>query len=532
MNKILVLIKKIIPQSLFKKMQPIYHLVLNWLAGIWYRFPSEKLIVVGITGTTGKTTTVFMTAELLRSVGFKVGYTSTAMFSDGEKDWLNDKKMTMLGRFLTQKMLRQMVKNKCEVAIVETTSEGIVQNRHRFINYDIVAFTGLYPEHIDSHGSFENYKNVKLKLFSHLENSKVKLRSIFLKFPRYKIQPSIRRSRGTNKSQDTISKIQTNSSESLNNKVGTELKLNNSDFNQSSTPDHMTGQGLKIQNFFKTIIVNLDDEFAEEFLDFEVGRKIGFKKVESQKSKVKSQNLEVIDYRFLEMNKIGTKFIFNDEEIQLKILGKFNALNATVAGCIGKSLKIDDKKIKQGLERVNNLPGRLERINEGQDFIVIVDYAFEPVAVTKLYETIKILQPNKIIHILGSTGGGRDKNRRGKLGRLAGKKADYVIITNEDPYDDDPMDIIKDVSKGAESVGKIKDKNLFLIEDRRQAIKKAISLANKNDLVLITGKGSEQAIAVKDGQLIPWDDRKVVREILKKCLDKYRQNGCNNQLKK
>jgi UDP-N-acetylmuramoyl-L-alanyl-D-glutamate--2,6-diaminopimelate ligase len=138
MNKILVLIKKIIPQPLFRKIQPGYHLAMNWLAGVWYGFPSEKLMVVGITGTTGKTTTVFMTAELLRSAGLKVGYTSTAMFSDGEKDWLNDKKMTMLGRFFTQRMLRQMVKNGCRVAIVETTSEGIVQNRHRFINYDIV----------------------------------------------------------------------------------------------------------------------------------------------------------------------------------------------------------------------------------------------------------------------------------------------------------------------------------------------------------------------------------------------------------
>ena len=205
MNKILNIIKKIIPRSLFEKMQPGYHLALNWLAGVWYGFPSNKLLVVGVTGTTGKTTTVFMIAEMLRKAGFKVGYTSTAMFSDGQKDWLNDKKMTMLGRFFTQRMLRRMVKNKCQVAIVETTSEGIVQYRHRFINYDIVLFTGLYPEHIDSHGSFENYKKAKLKLFEHLENSKVK------------------------NIQDTRHKIQTSS---------------------------------------KTIIVNLDDEQAKDFLDF------------------------------------------------------------------------------------------------------------------------------------------------------------------------------------------------------------------------------------------------------------------------
>jgi len=460
MNKILVLIKKIIPQPLFRKIQPSYHLVLNWLAGVWYGFPSEKLTVVGITGTTGKTTTVFMTAELLRSAGLKVGYTSTAMFSDGEKDWLNDKKMTMLGRFFTQRMLRQMVKNGCQVAIVETTSEGIVQNRHRFINYDIVEFTGLYPEHIDSHGSFENYKNAKLKLFEHL------------------------------------------SQKSKDKKLKDKIK--------------------------KTIVVNLDDEYAKEFLDFTVERKIGFfsgkpleKKIGMQEeNKSQNPNLELVEYRFLEMNKTGTKFVFAETEIQLKILGEFNALNATAAGCIGRALGIDDKEIKKGLEKIDNLPGRLERIEEGQNFTVVVDYAFEPVAVTKLYETVKVFQANRIIHILGSTGGGRDVDRREKLGRIAGEKADIVIVTNEDPYDDNPMEIIKAVAKGAEKVGKIKNENLFLIEDRQKAIKEAVSLARENDLILLTGKGSEQAIAVKNGELLPWDDREVVREELKKaCLN-------------
>ncbi len=451
MSKILVLIKKIIPKGLFKKIQPGYHLIMNWLAAAWYRFPSDKLTVVGITGTTGKTTTVFMTAELLRSAGLKVGYTSTAMFSDGNKDWLNDKKMTMLGRFFTQRMLQKMVKNKCDVAIVETTSEGIVQNRHRFINYDIVEFTGLYPEHIDSHGSFDNYKNAKLKLFKHLGECKKK-----------------------------------------------HLKISSHD----------------IGCIKKTVIVNLDDEHSSEFLSFEAEKKMGFSN-DKQRVSDNEQGVEVIRYKFKEMNKIGTRFIFDDKQVQLKILGEFNALNATAAGCIGKALGVDNKKIAQGLERLKSLPGRLERIEEGQDFTVVVDYAFEPVAVAKLYETVKVLEPSRIIHVLGSTGGGRDLDRRAKLGKLAGKKADYVIVTNEDPYDDDPMEIIKDVAQGAIDVGKTENESLFLIEDRGEGIEKAISLAKENDVVLITGKGSEQAIAIKNEQLISWDDRVAVRNVFK-----------------
>ncbi len=122
----------------------------------------------------------------------------------------------------------------------------------------------------------------------------------------------------------------------------------------------------------------------------------------------------------------------------------------------------------------------------------------------------------KIIHVLGSAGGGRDIARRPKLGQIAGQLADFVIITNEDPYDDDPKLIIDQVAVGAEHAGKILDTNLFTILDRREAIAKALSLASKDDIVLITGKGSEQAICLAAGRLLPWDDRKVAKEELAK----------------
>jgi UDP-N-acetylmuramoyl-L-alanyl-D-glutamate--2,6-diaminopimelate ligase len=445
MNKILICIKKIIPKKLFKKLQPVYHYVVNFLAALFYGFPSNKMTVIGVTGTTGKTTVVYMTAKLLQNAGYKVGYTSTAMFGDGKKEWLNDKKMTMLGRFFTQKMLRHMVQNGCSVAIVETTSEGVVQYRHKFINYDVMLFTGLYPEHIDSHGSFENYKKAKLQLFEHVGKCDKK-------------------------------------------------KL----------------VGVKD---YKTIIVNIDDKHAGDFLNCDVERKICF----TQNDNVdKNSMCEFVVYKYESANKTGIKFVFENTQIQLKILGKFNAMNATAAGCVAKTLNISNKDIKKGLESIEQLPGRIERIEEGQDFTVIVDYAFEPVAVSKLYETISVLKPKKIIHVLGSTGGGRDVSRRSKLGKLAAKNASFIIITNEDPYDDDPMQIIEDVAQGAKDAGAKKDENLFLIKDRKKAIQKALSLANTEDVVLITGKGSEQAIATKDGMLIPWDDRKVVRELLKK----------------
>ncbi|MEA3463869.1 MAG: UDP-N-acetylmuramyl-tripeptide synthetase [Patescibacteria group bacterium] len=469
MDKLLNRIKRIIPKRIFKFFQPAYHFLLSWFSALIYSRPSEKLIVIGVTGTTGKTTSVYLIAKMLESAGYKVGYTSTAMFSDGEKEWLNDKKMTMIGRFFTQKILRQMVCNKCQYAIIETTSEGIAQYRHYFINYDILVFTGLYKEHIDSHGSFENYKQTKGKLFAYLKNCKTK----YVDDKKYVC-----------KSDTGIKKI---------------------DLNRVK----------------KVIIANGDDEHADYFL--------GFKAEEKMKVEVKSEKLEVINKKSKEYSDVkkvialnvdvdssGTSFVVNGVKINLRLLGEFNIANAMTAVCLGLSQGLEMEQIKKGLGNIKGVAGRFERIDSGQNFIVIVDYAFEPRAVAKLYETVKLIPHKKVIHVLGSTGGGRDVVRRPKLGKLAGEKADYVIITNEDPYDDDPRIIIDQVAVGAEHVGKKIGDNLFKILDRREAIRKALFLASKGDVVLITGKGSEQAICIAGGEKIKWDDREVVREELQK----------------
>ena len=473
-DKILNKIKRYVPNKLFEALQPVYHFTLNWLAAFVYGHPSEKLIVIGVTGTTGKTTSVFLIAKTLEGAGYKVGFTSTAMFNDGKKEWLNDKKMTMIGRFFTQKILRKMVKHKCQYAIVETTSEGIKQFRHKFINYDILVFTGLYPEHIESHGSFEKYKEAKGKLFEHLKKCKVKY-------------------------------------------------ADDKKFVKSGI------SGLKktdLNRVRKTSIINLDDKNANYFLDFWAEEKIAYTK--EDKEKINGE--EVVEYKFVEANRDSTTFMFNAPtpnpsptrssrerriKVKLQLLGDFNIVNAMNAVCVSLSQNIDAKDIKKGLEKIEGVAGRLEKINEGQNFTVIVDYAFEPNAVSKLYETIKMIPYKKVIHVLGSTGGGRDAARRPKLGELAGKNADVAIITNEDPYDEDPQVIIDAVAEGALHAGKELNKNLFKILDRHEAIEKALEFAEENDIVLITGKGSEQAMCVANGEKVTWDDRAVVRGILK-----------------
>lgn len=466
------LIRRFIPKPLLN----LYHFCLAKMAAFWYRYPSEKMMVAGITGTGGKSTTVYLLAKILEAAGKKVGATSTLFFKVGEREWLNDKKMTMLGRFQTQKLLATMVKNGCEIAIVETTSQGIEQYRHLGINYDIAVLTNLYPEHLEAHGGFENYKKAKGKLFAGLIKSRRKT-----------FGPA------------------------------------------------------------KTIIVNGDDENADYFLSFPAERKFTFSVILTPRPESGGKNPLPInkgsfgpfDYRSgqalrpqddimgqpekitatdLSITGQGIQFTINETNFNLPLLSQFNLYNTLCAVTIAQALGLSLSEIQKASQTITSIPGRLEFIDQGQPFKIIVDYAFEPRAMNGLYDIVKMVPHQKIVQVLGSAGGGRDKSRRPKLGEMAGEKADYVIVTNEDPYDENPQTIIDQVAAGAIVAGKRVEDNLFKILDRRVAIAKALSLARPGDLVLITGKGCEQAICVKNGKKVTWDDREVVKQELKKQL--------------
>ena len=406
-------------------MLTLYHRTLSWSAALWYGNPSKKMVVIGVTGTSGKTTTSYLIAYALEARGDKTGMLTTALFKVGDQLWENRTKMTMLGRFQTQRWLRKMYRAGCGYAIIEASSQGIAQYRHEHIAFDIVVLTNLWPEHVEAHGGFENYKRAKIALFEYVAA-----------LPRKVIQGV------------TIPRVE---------------------------------------------ILNGTNEYAPDFV------KDGFDRV---------VRLGVPPYAAEQVQTTldGSLFMMNGINVALRLPGITNVENALATLAVADALGFSSNETTRMLAVIPGLPGRYEQIAEGQSFRVIVDFAFEPVAVTKLYELVNATSHDRIIHVLGSCGGGRDAARRPILGRIAGEQADIIIVTNEDPYDDDPREIIDQVAAGAVAAGKRDDLDLFRIDDRHQAIRRAIELAQGNDLVLITGKGSEPVMAVAGGRKIPWSD--------------------------
>jgi len=429
-----------IPESMIQ----LYHWFLARFAALIYRYPSRELIVIGVTGTNGKSTTVQFIGQLLESLGERVGWTTTASFKVAENEWVNDKKMTMLGRFQTQKLLREMVDAGCRYAIVETSSQGIAQSRHVGIDYDVAVFTNLTPEHIEAHGGFEPYKQAKGKLFSSLNRFVVK-------------------------------------------------KIN--------------GKEIK-----KIAVANLDDPYAHYFLSLGGGLKTGIGIISNNGTDINTA--PVIPERF-DLSGACTTLELQGLTIHLKTIGRFNVLNLLAAMTTVHALGYSWEDVQTAAEALEGVPGRLERIDEGQPFTVIVDYAYEPAALSAVYEALEFIEHKRLIHITGSAGGGRDVARRRILGEMAAEHDDIVIVANEDPYDEDPMQIIHEVADAALRAGKQDGVNLFRILDRQEAIEKATQIARPGDLVLITGKGSEPVMAVANGQKIPWDDRAAVRKALR-----------------
>ncbi len=417
------------------------HWILPQLADWYYNRPGKKMIIIGVTGTKGKSSTCRFIASVLEAGGYKVGLMTTVEFQIGSERFPNKQKMSMLGKGQIQKMLAKMVEAGCQYAVVETSSQGILQNRHLGVHYDIAVFTNLGREHVEAHGSYENLRADKGKLFKILKQEPNKI-------------------------------------------------LN----------------GKKIS---KINIVNSDDKEAQFFAAFPADEYWSYGTTSSDKPH------HVLAEKIVASSR-GVDFEVGGQPYHLAILGGFNAANAVAAITVGLSQGIAPAQIAQGLVTVTSIAGRMQFVEVGQPFKVFVDYAHEPMSLTALFTALKTVigSTKRVIGVVGSDGGGRDKGKRVEMGRIAGKLCDVVVVTDVNCYDEDPAEIAEMLAIGAREMGKKDGVDLFVVVDRREGIAQALKLAQPGDAVAITAKGTEPYIAVADGKQIPWDDATVAKELL------------------
>lgn len=420
MDTLLYYIKKGIPTSLFAFVQPVYHYILSCIGALYYRFPSKEITVIGVTGTKGKSTVTELINALLEADGRRTAVAGTIRFKIGEKSERNLYKMTMPGRFFMQKFLRDAVNAGCDIAVIEMTSQGVLQYRHKFIHLDALVFTNLSPEHIEAHGSYEKYVAAKLELAKALEISQ--------KRPRY-------------------------------------------------------------------MIANRDDDHGADFLEKDVEHKLPY---------------GLSDLELHTLNKEDISLVLDGTTLRVPLVGLFNVYNTLAAITCAQAFGVPLKTINKALTNLSPIKGRVERFKSpkgaSKKITAIVDYAHTPDSLEKLY---KAFDKEKKICVLGNTGGGRDTWKRPEMGRIAAQYCERVILTNEDPYDENPRKIIEDMVRGIDDESK-----LTVIMDRRKAIHTALEEAPSGSVVIISGKGTDPYIMGPNNTKMPWSDAKVVQQEL------------------
>lgn len=431
-------VRAMVPEALLLQ----YHRAISWAAAAWYGFPSRRMIVVGITGTKGKTTTANMMHAVLTAGGIKAGIITTANIRISTEESMNTYHMTMPGRAAIHRTMARMVAAGCTHCVVEVTSEGLKQYRHTGIAFDTAVFTNLFPEHLPSHNnSFDDYKAMKRRLFATLATR-----------PRKMVD-------GT-----TVS---------------------------------------------TTIVANADSEHAAYYLACDADSKVTYG-IETA-ADVRATGVSTVDGH--------AAFDCGGQQYVLGVPGEFNAINALPAIVVGQRAGVSKDRIAAGLAGCTLIPGRMETIDAGQPYAVVVDYAHERQSMTLALTAARGMAApgGRVTVLLGAEGGGRDPRKRPAMGEVAAQLADRVIVSNVDPYDDDPLVIIEDIAVAAEAAGKVRGTNLLTVPDRREGIRAALADAVAGDVVIITGKGAEQSMVV-GGVKIPWDDRTVVREELTRLM--------------
>lgn len=411
-----------------------YHKFMAYLVSAAYGFPAKDMRVIAVTGTSGKSTTVSMIASIFGEISPNLGVLSSVLVKIKDKILDNDTKITSFSRVDLNRVLRSMKKAGCDTLVLEVTSHALVQSRLAGIPIDAAVLTNLAGDHLEYHGGFENYLEAKMKLFTHLMNTR------------------------------------------------------------------------KHKSLRKIAVLPKDEPYARAFESLAKEQKISFGLGQGAAISASEISYEPDRTRFT-LHYGDTRI-----SIRLKLPGKINLLNALAAASVAYGFGISVDIVQKGLEKIGGMPGRYEsvRCDPNQNFLTIVDYAHTPKALQELCSFYRPFAKGKLIIVFGATGGGRDKSKRPLMGEVVSKYCDIVIVTDDDPYEEDRWSIIEQVASVVKN--KQEGESFFKILGRREAIKKALSLCEKNDILLITGKGCER-IWIVGKEKIPWDDREVVKQL-------------------
>ena len=391
-----------------------------------YRHPSRELVVIGVTGTDGKTTTTTMIQQMLLTAGRPSGSMSTVDIRHGDNVDLNDSRQTTLEALEIQEQLARMRDSGLKYAVIETSSHGLALQRVVGVDYDVAAFTNIAHEHLDFHKTIEAYQEAKARLI---------------------------------------------------------------DLTAGSVAKGVT----------KTAVLNRDDPSYAYLVNRPIARQITYGVQLDADLKASRVEATADGLRLEASTPLGPL------GLRLKLSGRWNAANALAAAAVGIAVGLTLDEIRNGLERFSGVSGRMERVDLGQPFNVIIDYAHTPQSLEKVLRELRPITKGKLIAVFGSAGD-RDREKRPWMGEIAARLSDYAVFTNEDPREEDAMAILNAIAAGAEEVGWREGEQYARIEDRRQGIAHAVRRAGPGDTILLAGKGHERSILIGRGKE-PWDER-------------------------
>ena len=408
--------------------------VLGLLAAAYYDFPSRKLAVIGITGTDGKTTISHILHHILKQApGIKAGYISTISADFGDETVDTGLHVTTPGAPQIQACLARMAEAGLTHCILEMTSHGLAQGRLQAVDIDVAILSNVMHEHLDFHGSWENYRAAKAAMF------------------------------------------------------------------------HMLGQSHRKSGLAKVSVVNADDPSADYFLAIPADKSVRY------------GIHHRADYQATEIccQPDSTSFAVQGQPVKMQLVGEFNVSNALAAISAAHQLKVGWRGIQRGIAALDLVSGRMERIDAGQDFVAMVDFAHTPNALKRALEAGRAMLPagKRLIAVFGSAGL-RDVEKRRMMAETAAGLADMTLLTAEDPRTESLDDILEMMAQGCAVAGAVEGETFIRVPDRGQAIYQACQMARAGDLVMVCGKGHEQSMCFGLTEH-PWDDRAAMRSALK-----------------